>query len=221
MGGARLAVTARHRPTKTACPEGAERGPRGLHPLPAFALGLLLLAAGWAGPAPSAMAAAERGGYRPAQTEAASRARRPWRPRWWPRSLSAGAGVPGVIIRLSQQRLYVHDGYRGWTWFYISTGARFPTPQGTYRIVTKVRNPTWSYRGQTVPGGTRANPLGVVWLGLGMPAWWTGAPIGMHGTNAPWLIGQPASKGCIRLRNADALKLYRMVPLGCRVYIVP
>jgi lipoprotein-anchoring transpeptidase ErfK/SrfK len=128
--------------------------------------------------------------------------------------------VPGVIIRLSQQRLYVHDGRKGWTWFSISTGARFPTPQGTYRIVTKVRNPTWSYRGQTVPGGTRANPLGVVWLGLGMPARWTGAPIGMHGTNAPWLIGQPASKGCIRLRNADALRLYRMVPLGCRVYIV-
>jgi lipoprotein-anchoring transpeptidase ErfK/SrfK len=189
------------------------------HALAAFT-GALLVLATLIGPA--AEAASDRGGYRPAQPAAtASRARRPWRPRWWPKALSAGAGVPGVIIRLGQQRLYVHDGRKGWTWFYISTGARFPTPQGTYRIVTKVRNPTWSYRGQTVPGGTRANPLGVVWLGLGMPRWWTGAPIGMHGTNAPWLIGQPASKGCIRLRNADALRLYRMVPLGCRVYIVP
>lgn len=159
--------------------------------------------------------------YREAPAQAAtSRAKRPWRPRWWPKTLSAGAGVPAIVIRLSQQKLYVHDGAKGWTWFYISTGAGFPTPQGTYRIVNKVRHPAWSYRGQTVPGGTPANPLGVAWLGLGMPRWWKGAPIGMHGTNAPWLIGQPASKGCIRLRNADVLKLYRMVPVGCRVYIV-
>ena len=201
-------------------------GPR---PQPTLSRRWRSLAAAWCcllvlglGPGAEAASAAGDRGYREAPAaEAASRARRPWRPRWWPAWLSAGAGVPAVLIRLSPQKLYVHDGRRGWTWFWISTGAGYSTPRGTYRIVSKVPHPTWTYRGQTIPGGTRANPLGVYWLGLGMPRWWTGAPIGMHGTNAPWLIGQPASRGCIRMRNRDVLKLARMVPVGCRVYIVP
>ena len=84
-----------------------------------------------------------------------------------------------------------------------------------------MRYPAWNYKDQHVPGGVPGNPLGVCWLGLGMPRWWHGAPVGMHGTNAPWAIGRPVSKGCIRLHNLNALRLYRMVPVGTPVYIVP
>lgn len=147
--------------------------------------------------------------------------RRPWRPRWWPRAMPAGTGQAGIVIRLRQQRLYLHDGRKLWTHFPISTGAHYATPQGWYKVVTKARQPAWNYKGQHVPGGIPENPLGVCWLGLSMPRWWQGAPIGMHGTNAPWLIGRPVSKGCIRMRNRDALRLYRTVPLGCPVWILP
>lgn len=143
-----------------------------------------------------------------------------WRPNWWPSWLPAGSGRAGVVIRLSQQRLYVHDGRRGWTHFPVATGAYNATPRGTFRIVSKVRQPSWSYRGRFVPGGVPANPLGVCWMGLSMPRAWRGAPIGIHGTNAPWLIGQPVSRGCIRMYNRDALKLFGLVPHGTPVYII-
>lgn len=153
--------------------------------------------------------------------EARAYRRQPWRPKWWPAAMPAGTGRAGIVIRLSQQRLYVHDGYRGWTWFYVSTGAGWGTPQGWYRVISKVPRPSWTYRGQHVPGGVPANPLGACWLGLGMPSWWKGAPVGIHGTNTPWVIGRPVTRGCIRLRNQDALRLYRMVPVGTPVWILP
>jgi lipoprotein-anchoring transpeptidase ErfK/SrfK len=135
--------------------------------------------------------------------------------------MSAGTGRAGVVIRVSQQRLYVHDGYRGWTWFKVSTGARYGTPRGWSRVVSKQMYPSWRYQGAFVPGGVPANPLGVCWLGLGMPPGWRGAPVGLHGTNTPWVIGRPVTHGCVRLHNADALRLYRMVPLGTPVWILP
>ena len=156
-----------------------------------------------------------------APAEAAVKRRVPWRPRWWPAAMPAGTGRAGVVIRISQQRLYVHDGRKGWTWFYVSTGAGFGTPRGWYRIVSKVPQPSWTYRGIHVPGGVPENPLGVYWLGLGMPATWRGAPVGIHGTNTPWVIGRPVTRGCIRLRNRDVLRLSRMVPVGTPVWILP
>lgn len=142
-----------------------------------------------------------------------------WRPKWWPKTLPEGR--TGVVIKLKQQRVYVQAPKVDWTAFSCSTGAKHPTPCGVFKVTEKIRKPSWTYKGQHVVGGIPGNPLGVCWLGLGMPRTWTGAPIGMHGTNAPWFIGHPASHGCIRLRNQDALKLFRMVPVGTPVYIMP
>ncbi|MGD9897044.1 MAG: L,D-transpeptidase family protein [Candidatus Methylacidiphilaceae bacterium] len=41
----------------------------------------------------------------------------------------------------------------------------------------------------------------------------------IHGTNQEALVGQPASYGCIRMRNRDVLTLYNVVPLGSLVII--
>lgn len=41
----------------------------------------------------------------------------------------------------------------------------------------------------------------------------------IHGTNQEALIGQPASYGCIRMRNHDVLTLYDVVPVGSLVLI--
>lgn len=43
----------------------------------------------------------------------------------------------------------------------------------------------------------------------------------IHGTNREDLIGQPVSHGCIRMRNADVIELFRSVPEGTPLVIQP
>ena len=41
----------------------------------------------------------------------------------------------------------------------------------------------------------------------------------LHGTHQENLIGQPASHGCIRMKNEDIIALFDLVPLGTEVTI--
>jgi lipoprotein-anchoring transpeptidase ErfK/SrfK len=50
--------------------------------------------------------------------------------------------------------------------------------------------------------------------------WPGGGLVGIHGTNAPELIGQAVSHGCVRLPNAQATKLRELAPLGTPIDIV-
>ena len=43
----------------------------------------------------------------------------------------------------------------------------------------------------------------------------------IHGTHEEGLLGQPASKGCIRMFNADVIELYQLLPVGTLVVILP
>lgn len=42
----------------------------------------------------------------------------------------------------------------------------------------------------------------------------------IHGTNQEHLIGQPASHGCVRMRNADIIELFELVPTGTEIQII-
>ena len=42
----------------------------------------------------------------------------------------------------------------------------------------------------------------------------------IHGTNQEQLIGQAASSGCIRMRNADVIRLFDQVEVGALVEII-
>jgi hypothetical protein len=53
----------------------------------------------------------------------------------------------------------------------------------------------------------------------GLSDWPLGGVIGIHGTNQPELIPGRVSHGCIRMRNADILRLRRLLDLGARVRI--
>ncbi|MGE0055480.1 MAG: L,D-transpeptidase [Hyphomicrobium sp.] len=79
-----------------------------------------------------------------------------------------------------------------------------PTPE---MVAKNPRLPRW------VPGGHPMNPLGVRALYLGSSAY------RIHGTDAPWTIGQAVSHGCIRMLNQDVLDLYPRVPVGTRVTV--
>ena len=50
--------------------------------------------------------------------------------------------------------------------------------------------------------------------------WPGGGVVGLHGTDQPGLIPGRPSHGCVRLRNRDILRLYKLAPKGTPVDIV-
>ncbi len=82
-----------------------------------------------------------------------------------------------------------------------------PTPEGEFRIVSHLMNPTYYAPGKVVAPGAN-NPLGTRWMGLSLKGY------GIHGTNVPSSIGKSASHGCIRMRQADLEELFEMVDVG-------
>ncbi len=49
--------------------------------------------------------------------------------------------------------------------------------------------------------------------------WPNGGVVGLHGTDQPELIPGRPSHGCIRVRNADIARLWRLLPLGTPLWI--
>jgi len=97
----------------------------------------------------------------------------------------------------------------------------YPTPSGLFAIQNKQVNPTWSVpnspwagelAGTTVQGGTAANPLKARWMGIVNG-------VGIHGTGEEYSIGSRASHGCIRMRVADVVDLFRRTPVGTPVLL--
>lgn len=107
----------------------------------------------------------------------------------------------------------------------------FRTPTGRFRISEKIGEGAPSYavfRGR-VPTGEIAEQGGEEDLVLTRILWLDGLDpensntkaryVYIHGTNQEACIGQPASHGCVRMRNADLLELFDTVEVGTRVTI--
>ena len=45
--------------------------------------------------------------------------------------------------------------------------------------------------------------------------------MGIHGTPNPELLGRAVSHGCVRMRNADVIRIYDRVKLGTPVIVEP
>jgi hypothetical protein len=81
-----------------------------------------------------------------------------------------------------------------------------PSPAGRFWIREKFR---------IAAGGVYGpRALGTAAYAPGLTDWPSGGVIGLHGTNEPGLIPGRPSHGCIRLRNRDILRFYRLVPVG-------
>ncbi|SMC72378.1 L,D-transpeptidase [Sporomusa malonica] len=105
-----------------------------------------------------------------------------------------------ILIARSQRQLTLFDGNSPVRQYPVAIGKpTTPTPLGNYAIATKIMN----------PGGV----LGTRWMGLNYDAY------GLHGTNAPWFIGQMVSNGCVRMHNAHAEELFALVNVGTPIYI--
>ncbi|MGI8606725.1 MAG: L,D-transpeptidase family protein [Gaiellaceae bacterium] len=137
-----------------------------------------------------------------------------------PKLTSADYG-PIVVIRRGSRQLSLYDGPSLVRTFGVATGlAKYPTPLGTFEIVSMQRDPwwlppesDWAKDAKPIPPGP-GNPLGTRWMGLNSPS------VGIHGTPDAASIGYSASHGCIRMKIPDAEALFTSVDTGTPVFIV-
>jgi lipoprotein-anchoring transpeptidase ErfK/SrfK len=82
----------------------------------------------------------------------------------------------------------------------------WPTPAGSFYI----RNRLTSYRSPMygpLAFGTSARSAVLT-------DWPAGGFVGIHGTDQPELLPGRVSHGCVRMRNADIVRLGRLMPVG-------
>jgi lipoprotein-anchoring transpeptidase ErfK/SrfK len=152
------------------------------------------------------------------------------------RSEAIARGRYAVVVDVDAHRLYFVRGRRV-MWSApagVGTGLRlsgdqdawdFSTPNGVYHVQYKALDPVWEAPDwYFVENGLPVPPQGDrrrLFPGdLGAAAVYLGDGLAIHGTNHPELLGQRISHGCIRLSNADALRLFHEVQPGTEVVIV-
>ena len=103
-----------------------------------------------------------------------------------------------IVVDLSSRRLRAYDDGHLRMSVRVAIGApASPTPLGTFFLRERVRVTD----GATSPYGPWA--LGLNGFSRHRTSWAGGGQLAIHGTNAPTLIGQKVSNGCVRLRNPD------------------
>jgi lipoprotein-anchoring transpeptidase ErfK/SrfK len=116
-----------------------------------------------------------------------------------------------IIISIPDRKLVLISGEKILKIYDVAVGKpSTPTPEGEFRIASRIPNPTWIGPDKVVGPG-KANPLGTRWMGLAYRGY------GIHGTNVPSSIGKPASHGCIRMRKHDVEELFDLVDVGTTV----
>ena len=136
----------------------------------------------------------------------------------------------GIVMNRAEKRIYYfppEDANRVDT-FAVSIGKEgWDTPLGTYSIIEKKENPTWTppesirkahaeygdILPPVVPAGPD-NPLGLFAMRLSNPSYL------IHGTNKPWGLGMEVSSGCIRMYPEGIEELFGKVENGTSVTIV-
>lgn len=125
--------------------------------------------------------------------------------RGWPLGAFAPlvAERPEIVVDKTNHRLAVVVGNILLRNYEVGLGGD-RTPEGTFTITEKVRNPNGRAEGEY---GSRGLVL-------------SGSAYAIHGTDDPDSIGKDESLGCIRMAREDLEELYDLVPLGTRVTIV-
>lgn len=155
-----------------------------------------------------------------------------------------------MTVDVATQKLHLFDGESRVRTYDVSTATKGTgnvsgsnqTPLGRHRVCEKVGGdqPRGMAFVERIPTGkkptihTDATDAKKEWI-LSRILWLDGLEDGVnkggnvdsrkryiyiHGTNEEGLIGQPASHGCIRMRNDDVIDLYERVPVGAVVEIV-
>jgi len=119
-----------------------------------------------------------------------------------------------LVVRLRAHRIVLWKGQHVVLAAKTVVGAAAtPTPLGMYYVVELLRppDPNGSYGPYSFGISAHSNVLKRFAGGDGR--------VGIHGTNAPWLLGESVSHGCVRVRNDTIRRLARVLPLGTPVLI--
>jgi len=120
-----------------------------------------------------------------------------------------------IVIDLSQRTLTVTRRGQQMGTFPVAIGtADLPTPTGFFFVNQKLKPPT-----SNTAFGVLAIGISAFQMKLPASAWAQGGPVAIHGTNDPSCIGKAVSHGCVRMYNADVLKVSDWVPTGSPVII--
>jgi len=134
----------------------------------------------------------------------------------------------GLVVNLAELAVYhFHQGSFKRR-YPLAAGKRdWETPTGNYKILNKIKNPTWripdsiveemgyssdGYAYEVPPGPD--NPLGAYWMATSAPG------VGLHATTAPWSIGRYASHGCLRMFHEHIEELFPQVEVGMPIRII-
>ena len=136
----------------------------------------------------------------------------------------------GLVMNRAEKRLYYYppENPSEVRTYAISIGREgWDTPIGTFSIVEKIKNPTWTppasvradylSRGKVLPPVVPAgpdNPLGDHAMRLSERSYL------IHGTNKPWGLGMEVSRGCIRMYPEGVEELFGLVSVDTQVNIV-
>jgi L,D-transpeptidase ErfK/SrfK len=141
----------------------------------------------------------------------------------------------GIVLNLPEHRLYYYPkprrGRKRVVFTYpVSIGRMdWRSPLGLTQVVAKVKHPSWyppeSIRREhaangdplpkVVPPGPK-NPLGDFKMRLGVGD----GTYEIHGTNNPTAVGMAVTHGCIRMYPEDVAALFKMVPVGTKVWLL-
>jgi hypothetical protein len=119
-----------------------------------------------------------------------------------------------IVVSLEDRKLaLVEDGQTKKIYTVAVGKPSTPSPEGTFTIERRAKNPIYHHEGKTVLPGPH-NPVGTRWMGLSIRGY------GIHGTNEPSSIGKAASHGCIRMAKADLEEFYELVAVGDTVELI-
>ncbi|WP_052352990.1 L,D-transpeptidase family protein [Neobacillus dielmonensis] len=129
----------------------------------------------------------------------------------------ANGGSQMIIINKKTNTLAFYEGGALVKTFRVATGkSRSLTPEGTFRIVTMIKNRP--YYKHNIPGGNPRNPLGDRWMGLEVGGTY-GTTYAIHGNSNESSIGKYVSAGCVRMHNAEVRWLFDQVQMNTPVVI--
>jgi lipoprotein-anchoring transpeptidase ErfK/SrfK len=133
---------------------------------------------------------------------------------WVPRGSLTDFQTIHTRMLISHSRMRATLYKRGRPIFSTSVGVgqpHWPTPRGEFYIREKLSGYYSPAYGPRAFGLNARSSVLTDWPGGGF--------IGIHGTNAPGLIPGRISHGCVRVRNAAIMRLFRLMPLGTPVTI--
>jgi lipoprotein-anchoring transpeptidase ErfK/SrfK len=141
-----------------------------------------------------------------------------------------------IVVDTGQNRLYVKKGDQVLREAVVSCGSGdvleepggkrkwiFDTPRGEFWVKSKITNPYWVKpdwafieEGEPIPKNpedrVEAGSLGDYALGFGDGYF-------IHGTLYTRLLGRNVTHGCVRVGDNDLKDIFRMVPLGAKIFI--